>query len=124
MAMIDFLAVGLGGFLVLVGTTHFVWTGYFEELVPPWLPGPRTLVLVSGGAEVAIGVGLLYGGTRQLAATIAVGLLTVYVLTHVDALHRSSPAHAKWLDRPPGASVRVLVNLLYVVWAASVAFSA
>jgi uncharacterized membrane protein len=122
--LIDVLALALGGFLLLVGISHFVVPGYYEQLVPPWLPGARVWVFVSGVAEILIGAGLLLGATRPLAAWAATGLMAVYVASHVDALVRARQGRDRWLDRPAGATARVVVNLAYFGWAAAVALRA
>ncbi len=122
--MTQLLAVVLGGFLCLVGVAHFVLTGYFETLVPAWLPRRRALVLASGVVEVAVGAGLLFEDTRQIAGAAASALMALYVLTHVDALLRASPGGLRWLDRPLGAIARVVVNLGYLAWALVVAIAA
>ncbi len=113
----------LAGFLVLVGAAHFVLPSYFHTLVPPWswLPEARLLVLMSGGVEVVLGVGLVVGATRPFAAWGAAALMAVYVATHVDALLRASRDRPRWLDRPSGVVARVLVNLVYLGWALGVA---
>ncbi len=115
--------VVLAGFLVLVGVAHFAVPGYFSTLVPPWpwLPGARPLVLVSGGVEVILGIGLFVDAARPLAAWGVVVLMSVYVATHLDALLRASGDRPRWLDRPAGASARVVVNLAYLGWALGVA---
>ena len=117
-------ATALGAFLAVVGLSHFVVTNYFLTLVPPWLPAARALVLVSGGVEVLIGAGLLWGPTRLASAWSAAALIAVYLLTHVDALWRSSSQHARWLSRPAGAAARVAVNAGYLLWALYVAAAA
>ena len=109
--------VSLGGFLVVVGLSHFLWPRYYETLVPVWLPGRRLLVLLSGVVEMVIGGGLLLERTRHAAAVAAVALMLVYVLTHLDALRRATPEASSWLDRPVPAVARVLVNLAYLAWA-------
>lgn len=117
-------ATALGAFLAVVGLSHFVATNYFLTLVPPWLPAARALVLVSGGVEVIIGTGLLWEPTRPASAWSAAALIAVYLLTHVDALWRSSSQHARWLSRPAGAAARVAVNAGYLLWALYVAAAA
>ena len=44
-------------------------------MIPPWLPQPGLLVVVSGLAEIAGGLGLLIGRTRRLAAWSLIALL-------------------------------------------------
>jgi uncharacterized membrane protein len=60
---------------VIAGILHFVMPHLYVQIVPPRLPAPLLLVYISGLAEVAVGVGLLYPRTRQAAAWATIGLL-------------------------------------------------
>lgn len=119
--MITALTLALGAFLVVVGATHFLFPRYYVRLVPPWLAHSRLLVLASGACEIVIGAALWIEPTRTLAGWAGVGLMGVYVLTHVDALGRSRSDSQSWLERPTGAIARVVVNLAYLAWALVVA---
>ena len=57
------------------GVLHFVRPRFFEVIVPPYLPAPHALVLISGAAEVAGGVGLLIPPLRRAAGWGLVALL-------------------------------------------------
>ncbi len=57
------------------GVAHFVRPRFFEAIVPPYLPAPHALVLISGAAEVAGGVGLLIPAVRRAAGWGLVALL-------------------------------------------------
>src|ERR1700735_4404911 len=64
-----------GPVFIFAGALHFIRPRPYEEIVPPYLPSPRTLVYLSGVAEIAGGAGLLVPGTRRrsswwLAATL------------------------------------------------------
>ena len=43
---------------VVAGVLHFVAPETYERIVPPQFPRPRTLVALSGPAEIALGVGV------------------------------------------------------------------
>ncbi len=60
----------------MAGTTHFVSPAFFLAIVPPALPHPDLLVAVSGAAEIAGGVGLLWPPVRRIAA---IGLIVLLV---------------------------------------------
>lgn len=49
--------VVMGALYVVTGVGHFVLARAFEGIVPDYLPAHRALVLVSGVAEIAGGVG-------------------------------------------------------------------
>jgi len=57
------------------GIGHFVATDFYLRIMPPYLPYPRALVLLSGVCEVALGVLLLIPGTTRLAAWGLIALL-------------------------------------------------
>ena len=111
--------VGLAGFFVLTGLTHFVKPRVFAAIVPPGLPAPGVLVAVSGAAEVAGGVGLL---VEPLRAAAAVGLLlllvavfpaNVFMARHTERFRRLAPPWALWARLPLQP-----VLMAVVAWAA------
>lgn len=62
--------------MVIVGILHFSNPEPFVRIVPAALPAPLLLVYVSGVAEIAGGLGLLWSRTRRLAAW---GLIALYI---------------------------------------------
>jgi uncharacterized membrane protein len=57
------------------GLLHFWHPAPYLRIMPPALPAPRLLVLLSGAAEVAGGLGLLLPATRRAAAWSLLALL-------------------------------------------------
>ncbi len=84
--------------------------------MPPALPAPRLLVLLSGVAEVAGGLGLLWPATRRVAVWGLLGLLlavfpaNIYMLQVHEQLHL--PAWAL------GARLPLQPLLMWWVWRA------
>jgi len=70
--------VAMAAVYVGAGVAHFLVPQVFERIVPPRLPRPRTLVYVSGAAEVAVGLGVLHPRTRRTAA-VGIALLLAAV---------------------------------------------
>lgn len=72
------------------GIAHFAATDLEMRIVPPWIPWPRTVVLVSGVLELAGAAGLLWRPTRRLAGwglfalTLAVTPANIYMLQQAD----------------------------------------
>ncbi len=62
--------------MVTVGALHFLSPEPFVRIVPGYLPWPELLVFVSGGFEVAGGLGLLWSRSRSYASW---GLVALYV---------------------------------------------
>jgi uncharacterized membrane protein len=71
------------------GVAHFAATGTEMRIVPPYIPWPHAVVLISGVFELLGAAGLLYGPTRR-AAGIGLFALTIAV----------TPAHIYMLQRP------------------------
>lgn len=75
------------------GVAHFAATDAEVRIVPPYIPWPRTIVLLTGVFELLGVAGLLYRPTRRaagiglLALTIAVTPANVYMLQHADSFH-------------------------------------
>ena len=72
------------------GIAHFAATDLEMRIVPPWVPWPRTVVLVSGVLELVGAAGLLWRPTRRLAGwglfalTLAVTPANIYMLQQAD----------------------------------------
>ncbi len=110
----------LAALMAVSGVTHFTNPGYYRGLVPSWLPARSALVVLSGLADVAVGVLVAVPATRRTGARATAALITTYLPAHLEPLrhrHTAQPA----FDRPAGVAARVAVNLGYVAWAAAVA---
>jgi uncharacterized membrane protein len=62
-------------FYVLVGINHFRDPGFYLKMMPPYLPWHAQLVLLSGVAEIGLGLALLVPPLRIYAAWGIVALL-------------------------------------------------
>ena len=60
---------------ILGGIGHFVATDVYLKIMPPYMPYPRALVLLSGVFEVALGLLLLVPLTSRIAAWGLIALL-------------------------------------------------
>ncbi len=54
-------------FFITAGVLHFIFPEHYLKVMPPWLPAPLTLVFVSGGFEIAGGIGVLLLRVRRMA---------------------------------------------------------
>jgi uncharacterized membrane protein len=57
-----FSALSGGSFFFYVGVLHFTDTSWFEPIVPPIFGSARFWVLLSGFAEILVGLGLIISG--------------------------------------------------------------
>ena len=94
-------------FFVVAGIAHFVFPDAYTRIVPPFLPQPKVLVLVSGIAEIAGGIGLLVPNARRMAAfglvvlLIAVFPANIYMaVAHVPSTGWAGKSWIQWLRLP------------------------
>ncbi len=66
------------------GALHFIRPDYFESIVPDWFPEAKLANYLSGGAEVAFGLGLLSATTRRWSAFGLIALLAIVFPANVD----------------------------------------
>lgn len=95
----------MGLFVLFAGIMHFASPGFFNEIVPPWLPPSESFwTYASGLAEIVIGLMLLRPSTRRRGALAAVWL---YVLVYPANIYMTWD----WRDRPVGDQVVSWVRL-------------
>lgn len=76
---------------ILAGINHFRVPKMYERIIPPAFPARRALVILSGVAEVALGIMLLFPALTKWAAVGIIILLivvfpaNVYMLTNTKA---------------------------------------
>jgi uncharacterized membrane protein len=94
---------------------HFLIPRSYEAIVPDYVPSRRTVVYLSGAAEIAGGAGVMHPRTRRLAAWWSVAtLLAVFPANVHMALNPER-------YRVPGGRLalylRLPVQALFVAWA-------
>jgi uncharacterized membrane protein len=95
----------MGAVYVVAGVGHFVATRMYMGIMPDYLPAHRELVLLSGVAEIAGGVGVLVPQTQRAAAWGLVALLiavmpaNVWMVQHPER-YPGVPVWAMWVRLP------------------------
>jgi uncharacterized membrane protein len=100
------------------GVAHFTLTELEMRIVPPSIPWPRAVVLISGVFELLGAVGILIPRTRRAAGvglfllTLAVTPANVYMLQHAELFHV-----ARWalIARLPFQAV-LLALIIWSTW--------
>ena len=78
----------LAAFFMVAGANHFLNPGPYLGMMPPYLPWPARLILVSGIAEIAGGLAILIAKMRRLAGWGLIALLVAVFPANVQvALH-------------------------------------
>lgn len=107
----------LGGFLVVAGVAHVVAPAPFLAQVPPFLPAPELVVLVSGGVEVVAGLAVLLAPARHRPAVgLAVAALFVLVFPGNVSQYLTG-TDAFGLDTDGARATRLLFQPVLVAWA-------
>lgn len=95
----------IGTVYLVAGAGHFLATHVYMDIMPDYLPAHRELVLASGLAEMAAGVGVMLPVTRRVAAwgiivlLIAVMPANLWMVQHPER-YRSIPLWALWARLP------------------------
>ena len=78
----------MGIFFIVAGVNHFVSPGFYQTIMPPFLPWPMALIYISGAAEILGGAGVLVPWARRVAGWGLIALLisvfpaNIYALMH------------------------------------------
>jgi uncharacterized membrane protein len=92
-------------FFVVAGANHFLNPGPYLSMMPPYLPWPTGLVIISGAAEIAGGLSILIPSLRRLASWGLIALLVAVFPANLQvALHgwpgEQIPQWALWARLP------------------------
>ena len=103
----------LGIAFIIAGANHFRDPASYIAMIPPWLPSPEALNIISGAAEIAGGIGLLI---PRLRTAVAMGLILLLVAIFPANLH---VALNGWqgMDIPRWVLIaRLPFQLLFIGW--------
>jgi uncharacterized membrane protein len=103
----------LATFFIAAGANHFLTPELYLSMMPPWLPAPEALNLISGAAEIAGSIGMLIPRLRRASA---IGLILLLLAVFPANLHLAIhgwpgmdiPGWALWLRLP--------FQLAFIAW--------
>ena len=104
----------LGILFVLAGLNHFRDPAFYINIMPPYLPLHRELVAISGVAEFALGVMVLF---RRWAALAAWGLIALLVAVFPANLHMAMHPELYPSISPVALYVRLPLQGVLISWA-------
>lgn len=105
--------VVLAGFLVFAGFMHFVRPEFFLKIMPPYLPFPKELVLISGAFEILLGASLWIPRVTRIAAWGIIALMfavfpaNIYLFQNQDILPAPPLVHL----------LRLPMQAVFILWA-------
>ena len=103
---------------LLAGINHFIKPAMYYPIIPPYLPWPVTINIISGIAEIILAGMLVFKSTRRLAAIGIIIMLIAFIPAHVYMIQKGGcmsaavciPAWAAWLRLFP-------LQFLLMYWA-------
>ncbi|MEO8933479.1 MAG: hypothetical protein ABI295_04160 [Xanthomarina sp.] len=99
---------------ILAGFMHFIKPKMYIRIMPQYLPNHKLLVLLSGIAEIILGLALCFDETRVLAAKGIIVLLAIFLLVHFYMLtgKKASAGIPKWI-----LLLRIPLQFALIAWA-------
>ncbi|MEP2238335.1 MAG: MauE/DoxX family redox-associated membrane protein [Maribacter sp.] len=104
----------MGAIYIFAGIMHFIRPKVYLRIMPRYLPAHKTLVLLSGVAEVLLGMGLFFKETKDLSIYGIIAMLAVFLLVHFYMLSgkKASAGVPKWL-----LLLRLPIQFILMYWA-------
>ena len=118
--MLVFRTIGrlaLGAFLIFASIGHFISADEFLAQVPPWMPAPELVLLVSGVVELILGAALIFSPRKWRPI---VGCVTAAFFVSIfpgNLWQYFEGRDAFGLDSDSARLVRLLFQPVLVVWA-------
>lgn len=108
----------MGVLFILAGINHFISPESYLPLIPPYLPYPEFLNVVSGVLEVVLGAGLMTKSYRKFSAYGIIFLMIAFIPAHVHHIQMDGcvsdqiciPVWAAWVRL-------VVIQPLIILWA-------
>lgn len=110
----DISLVVMAVFYIAAGINHFRTPEFYYRIIPPWLGSKKLINLLSGWAEVILGVALLIPSISTLAAWGVIALLIAVYPANIYHLQQRGagmkvPMWALW--------VRLAFQAVFIAWA-------
>jgi uncharacterized membrane protein len=103
-----------GALFVAAGVNHFLHSGVYVKIMPPYLPKPELLVAVSGACEMAGGALMMPRRTAPLAAW---GLIALLLAVFPANIHMAVHAERFPQFRPALLWARLPFQFAFIAWA-------
>ena len=102
---------------VLAGFNHLMNPGFYVAIMPPGLPNPEWLNLLSGLAEIVLGVFLLEPRVRAFAAWGIIALLIAVFPANLYVAFENVGIDGPGTGDPVFNYVRLPFQALFILWA-------
>ncbi|WP_300027821.1 MauE/DoxX family redox-associated membrane protein [uncultured Maribacter sp.] len=104
----------MGAIYIFAGIMHFIKPKVYLRIMPRYLPAHKALVVLSGLAEILLGIGLFFKETKNLSIYGIIAMLAVFLLVHFYMLSsdKASAGFPKWL-----LLLRLPIQFALMYWA-------
>ena len=111
----------LSGFYVFAGVNHFINPQFYYDLIPDYLPFHELINVVSGLAEIILGIGVIFQKTRKWSRYLLVTMLISFIPAHIYFIQIGSCVEGGMCVSEWIGWVRLLIiHPLLIWWALSV----
>ena len=105
-------------FYLVAGSYHFINPAFYEGLIPPYFPYPKTINWLSGVAEIVLALGVLSATYRKLTSKLIILMLLAFIPSHVYFIQIGScddgglcvPAWVSW-------GRLIIIHPILIFWA-------
>ena len=71
----------MAGIYIVAGVMHFIIPKLYMRVMPGYLPAHKTLVYLSGIAEILLGIGLCIPELKNISIYLIIAMLMVFLIT-------------------------------------------
>ena len=96
------------------GYNHFRTPEFYLQMMPPYLPEPQLLIVISGIAEMFLGFLLLFKPTRRLAAF---GIILLLIAVFPANIYMFQQGGARYNMSDSALLIRLPLQLVLIGWA-------
>lgn len=100
---------------ILAGINHFRDAAFYLQMMPPFLPQPEFLILISGGIEIILGLLLFFRKTRRFAA---VGIILLLIAVFPANIYMYQQGPERYHTSSLILLLRLPIQFLLMAWAA------
>ena len=104
----------MAAFYILAGCNHFRTPGIYHRIIPPYFPFPRLLNIISGSAEIVLGILLCVPPASHFAAIGIIALLVAVFPANLFMVTSDIAALGlpKWMRL-----LRLPLQIVLIIWA-------
>jgi len=99
---------------IFAGLMHFIKPKMYMRIMPRYLPNHKLLVVLSGFAEIILGLALCFNETRSLAVYGIIAMLLIFLLVHFYMLtsEKAGAGIPRWV-----LFLRLPLQFVLMAWA-------